>query len=70
MRREFLADHRAHREFGGPVRGRHGVERAATAFVLDAQGGAEERLDRVAGHGREFVDERTKVYRRHPASGC
>ena len=65
--RELLPDHGPHGGFGGAVGGRHRIEGAAAALVLDPERGAEERADRVPRDGREFVDEGPEIDRAHLA---
>ena len=63
--RKVALDQRAHRVLGGAVGGRHRVETHRRALVLDAERGAEERQDRIAGRGRKLVDEGGEVDRGH-----
>ena len=64
---KFALDQRAHRVLGRAVGGRHRIEARGRALVLDAERGAEERQDRLAGHGRKLVDEGGKIDRGHAA---
>ena len=59
--RKGAPDQCAHGRFGRAIRRRHRIEAAATALVLHAQRGAEERQDRLARYGGELVDEGCKV---------
>src|SRR5262245_62693224 len=58
-------DERAHRGFGGMIGGGHGVEAAVPALILDAERGAEERQDDLAGDRCQLVHESREVDRRH-----
>src|ERR1700728_1493022 len=62
---ERPVDQSAHGRFRGTVGGRDRIEAARSALVLDAEGRAKERPDRIARGGGEFVDKRCEVYRGH-----
>ena len=59
--REAALDELAHGRFARPVGLGDRVERAAAGLVVRGDGGAEERQDRLAGQGRELVDELREV---------
>ena len=52
VRRKRLLDQCAHGDFGSAVGGRHWIEAAGRTLVLDAERGAKERTDRLAGDAR------------------
>ena len=66
--REGAADQLAHRAFGGAVGGRHRIEAAAVALVLDRQRCAEEWKNGLAGHIGELIDEDREIHCRHGRS--
>ena len=59
--RKGLFDQRAHGHFGRAIGGRHRIEAAGDALVLDAQRGTEKRQDRLAGDACELIDESGEV---------
>ena len=62
---EVGPDQRPHGLLCRPVGRRHRVEVAAAALVLDAQRGAEERQQRIAGRRGELVDKGCEIYCSH-----
>ena len=70
---KVLLDQGAHGRFGCTVSGRHGIKAPGNAFILDPQGGPEERAERFAGSGGKLFNEGYEIDRRHEASpwiGC